>query len=93
MKDGVHATIYYGHPRDIPELDEAWREWFPEDPPARTVPIVAGALATLTCVPHERLEAVDHTLLTGEVTGCRVSEKEPILYFRREFHRLARPAT
>lgn len=37
MKDVVHATIYYGHPRELREIDEAWREWFPEDPPARTL--------------------------------------------------------
>ena len=37
MKDVVHATIYYSHPRNLAEIEEAWCEWFPEDPPARTL--------------------------------------------------------
>lgn len=57
MKDVVHATIYYGHPRDIPEIEEAWREWFPEDPPARTMIPYMG-IGVRDCNPEIALIAL-----------------------------------
>jgi enamine deaminase RidA (YjgF/YER057c/UK114 family) len=57
MKDVVHATIYYGHPRDLPELEEAWREWFPEDPPARTLIPYMG-IGVRDCNPEIALVAL-----------------------------------
>jgi enamine deaminase RidA (YjgF/YER057c/UK114 family) len=45
MDDVVHATIYCGHPRTLPQIEKAWQERFPEDPPAKTiVPQVAAGL-------------------------------------------------
>jgi len=57
MKDVVHATIYYGHPRDIPEIEEAWREWFPEDPPAKTMIPYMG-IGVRDCNPEIALIAL-----------------------------------
>ena len=37
MNDVVHATIYYSHPKNLAEIEEAWNERFPDDPPARTL--------------------------------------------------------
>lgn len=37
MNDVVHATIYYSHPKNLAEIEEAWIERFPIDPPARTM--------------------------------------------------------
>src|SRR5262249_49809123 len=37
LRDVVHADVYYGHPRDLPQIEEAWRERFADDPPARTI--------------------------------------------------------
>ena len=31
--DVIHATFYYSHPKNLPEMEEAWREFYPEDPP------------------------------------------------------------
>jgi len=57
MDDVVHATIYYGHPRDIPELEEAWRERFPENPPARTLIPYMG-IGVRDCNPEIALIAL-----------------------------------
>ena len=33
----VKATVYLGHPSEFAGMDRVWREWFPENPPARVV--------------------------------------------------------
>lgn len=33
----VKATVYIGHPRDFAGMDRVWRQWFPNNPPARVV--------------------------------------------------------
>ena len=57
MRDVVHATIYYSHPRKLAEIEEAWREWFPEDPPARTA-IPQMGIGTRGCDPEIALVAL-----------------------------------
>jgi len=37
LADVVRAEIYLNHTRDIAGLDEVWRQYFPEDPPARVI--------------------------------------------------------
>jgi enamine deaminase RidA (YjgF/YER057c/UK114 family) len=32
----VKADVYMGHPQDWLGMDRVWRQWFPENPPART---------------------------------------------------------
>jgi enamine deaminase RidA (YjgF/YER057c/UK114 family) len=33
----VKANVYIGHPSDYEGMDRVWRQWFPDDPPARVV--------------------------------------------------------
>lgn len=33
----VKATVYIGHPNDFAGMDRVWRQWFPNNPPARVV--------------------------------------------------------
>lgn len=33
----VKATVYLGDPSELAGMDRVWREWFPNDPPARVV--------------------------------------------------------
>ena len=37
LERAVKATVYMGHPQDFAGIDNVWRHWFPEDPPARVV--------------------------------------------------------
>lgn len=56
----VKADVYIGHPQDLVGIDRVWREWFPENPPARTTVPYCG-LAGQGC----RIE-ISLTLLHGE---------------------------
>lgn len=42
LANAVHATVYLTELEDLFEVDRAWREFFPTDPPARTVVPVRG---------------------------------------------------
>ena len=33
----MKAEVYIGHPRDFAAMDEVWKHWFPNNPPARVV--------------------------------------------------------
>ena len=37
LQDVVQASVYLTHMEDLPGLDYVWRQFFPENPPARTV--------------------------------------------------------
>lgn len=37
LENAVKADVYIGHPRDFAAMDQVWRKWFPENPPARVV--------------------------------------------------------
>jgi enamine deaminase RidA (YjgF/YER057c/UK114 family) len=56
----VKADVYLGHPQDLEGVDRVWREWFPENPPARSTIPYCG-LAARGC----RIE-ISLTLLHGE---------------------------
>lgn len=77
MKDVVHATIYYGHPRDIPELEEAWRERFREDPPARTLIPYMG-IGVRDCNPEIALIALKKDGATTKQTIMADGVPDPI---------------
>jgi flavin reductase (DIM6/NTAB) family NADH-FMN oxidoreductase RutF len=60
----------------------------------RTSPMVAGALAHLDCELVEQLEIADHTVFFGRVREARSAPSgTPLLYFRRDYRRLADPHT
>lgn len=46
------------------------------------VPLLDGALAHIECAKHAAVEAGDHTIFIGLVTGGTVSERRPLLYYR-----------
>jgi enamine deaminase RidA (YjgF/YER057c/UK114 family) len=77
MKDVVHATLYYGHPRQIAELEEAWREWFPEDPPARTLIPYMG-IGVRDCNPEIALIALKKDGATRKQTVMASGVPAPI---------------
>ena len=37
LEQAVKAEVYIGHPRDFAAMDEVWKAWFPNTPPARVV--------------------------------------------------------
>jgi len=37
LENAVKAEVYIGHPRDFAAMDEVWKHWFPNSPPARVV--------------------------------------------------------
>ena len=44
--------------------------------------LLEGALATIECEPHQCVEAGDHTIVLGRVTGGATHAGHPLLYFR-----------
>jgi enamine deaminase RidA (YjgF/YER057c/UK114 family) len=77
MKDVVHATIYYSHPKNLPEIEEAWREWFPDDPPARTLIPYMG-IGIRDCDPEIALIALKKEGATRKETIVASGVPEPI---------------
>ncbi|GAA3870482.1 actinorhodin polyketide dimerase ActVB [Streptomyces lacrimifluminis] len=56
---------------------------------AARLPAVEGARSVLDCTVHERYPAGDHVIIVGRVTGARLGEGEPMVYFDRAFRSLA----
>lgn len=56
----------------------------------RHAPRIAGALATLQCTVHRRVEVGDHSLFIGDVHDCRTPCEvgEPLLYFDRSYRQI-----
>jgi flavin reductase (DIM6/NTAB) family NADH-FMN oxidoreductase RutF len=78
---------------DQKSLATRYADSFPVGPspfPPDGDPVVEGALATLTCRVEELLVRGDHTLVLGRVTDARTGDPEAALvYYRRDYHRLA----
>ncbi|MFJ9628426.1 flavin reductase family protein [Streptomyces sp. NPDC091280] len=53
------------------------------------LPTVERALSELDCAAHARHPAGDHTVLIGRVTGVRLGEGSPMVYYDRGFRTLA----
>ena len=53
------------------------------------VPVLPDASVVLQCSAHARHEGGDHTILVARVNRVDLSETAPVLYFQRDFHRLA----
>ncbi|MFJ5305822.1 flavin reductase family protein [Streptomyces sp. NPDC088350] len=53
------------------------------------LPTVERALSELDCAAHARHPAGDHTVLIGRVTGVRLGEGSPMVYYDRAFRTLA----
>ena len=67
MANVVHVGVYLTDITDLPRLDRVWREYFPEDPPARTIFPVNG-MAT----PEGRVEITVIALRDGAATQKQV---------------------
>ncbi|MFJ4683209.1 flavin reductase family protein [Streptomyces sp. NPDC091377] len=53
------------------------------------LPTVDRALSELDCAIHARHPAGDHMVLIGRVTGVRLGEGSPMVYYDRSFRTLA----
>ncbi|WP_443060221.1 flavin reductase family protein [Streptomyces sp. NBC_00444] len=53
------------------------------------LPTVERALSELDCEAYARHPAGDHTVLIGRVTGVRLGEGSPMVYYDRDFRTLA----
>lgn len=45
------------------------------------VPVIKGALATLSCEVDQKVEAGDHTIFIANVTDVALEDGSPVLYF------------
>ncbi|HHO52384.1 MAG TPA: flavin reductase [Deltaproteobacteria bacterium] len=67
---------------DITELGAVWG---PDQ-----LPIIEGALASMSCSLHTTLEEGDHLLVVGRVESSSVSEDtDPLLYYHRSYRSLS----
>lgn len=46
------------------------------------LPVLDGVLAHIECAKHSAVEAGDHTVYVGLVTGGAVTDRRPLLYYR-----------
>ena len=60
---------------------------------ARTgAPILPGVLGWLDCSLYHAFAGGDHTIFVGEITACEMgSTSAPLIYYRRDWWRLAEP--
>lgn len=52
------------------------------------VPILADALAIITCNLHSEYVVGDHTVFIGQVTGIKLEEKDPLIYSQGKYREL-----
>ncbi|RSM77787.1 flavin reductase [Kibdelosporangium aridum] len=55
-------------------------------------PRLLGCLATISCTPWASYDGGDHVLHLGEVQHVELGEGDPLVFHRKEFHQLGRPA-
>jgi flavin reductase (DIM6/NTAB) family NADH-FMN oxidoreductase RutF len=85
--DQQAASAYFARPGRLPSQDftEIEGEWTPSG-----LPVIAGALAWVTCSLHATIPQGDHTIVVGRVTESRVSPgRQPLLYWSRGYRSLA----
>ncbi len=58
----------------------------------RGLPVMADAAAVLECGVFARYDGGDHTIIVGRVEDAMLGPNNPVVYFRRDFHRLPLPA-
>ena len=58
-------------------------------------PLLDGALAWVDCRTHSVLDAGDHKIFVGEVTGCEVArpDADPLLFFRGRYRGISPAAS
>jgi flavin reductase (DIM6/NTAB) family NADH-FMN oxidoreductase RutF len=56
----------------------------------RGCPQIAGALASVECVPYDTYPGGDHTIVVGRVVDVQLGAPDaPLLYFRHQFLNLS----
>jgi enamine deaminase RidA (YjgF/YER057c/UK114 family) len=80
FEDVVHSTVYLTDIGDLFELDRIWRQYFPNDPPARTVVPVRGLSVPRWEGPNEghRDNAIKMEHLTQAICRSSSLRKEVI---------------
>ena len=58
----------------------------------RGLPVMPDAAAVLECSVFARYDGGDHTIFVGRVEDAMLGPNNPVVYFRRDFHRLPLPA-
>ncbi|HYO77139.1 MAG TPA: flavin reductase family protein [Thermoanaerobaculia bacterium] len=53
------------------------------------VPLIEGAICTLECRVHSKLEGGDHTIFVGEVVDAQTTEEAPLVYFRSAYREIS----
>jgi flavin reductase (DIM6/NTAB) family NADH-FMN oxidoreductase RutF len=53
-----------------------------------TAPVLGGTAATISCAPWRTYDGGDHVIVLGEVRDIEIAPREPLLFFRGQFHRL-----
>ncbi len=53
------------------------------------VPLLPFGVARLVCAHHAALDGGDHTILVGRVLTVDLAGTDPLVYFNREYRRLA----
>jgi flavin reductase (DIM6/NTAB) family NADH-FMN oxidoreductase RutF len=84
--DQSAASQYFARAGRLPTpgFTEIEGEWTPQGQP-----VVAGALAWMTCTLHATIPTGDHTIVVGRLTDTRIREgKEPLLYWARSYRRV-----
>jgi flavin reductase (DIM6/NTAB) family NADH-FMN oxidoreductase RutF len=73
--------------------ESKWADLTVERAPVSGAPWIGGALGSLDCEVHERLDGGDHTIIVGRVVSTRVDDRareelEPLLYFAGQYRAL-----
>ena len=70
-----------------PLVDPSWTE-VAHFLGANGLPVIAGAVAWFECAVERVVEAGDHDLVIGSLTGCGLGSGDPLLLWERGFWRL-----
>lgn len=54
------------------------------------LPVLTNSLAVITCELFNQLDAGDHTIFIGKVTGLKYEPSEPLLFFGGRYDQLLR---
>lgn len=84
--DQAAASTYFARAGRLPTPDftEIAGEWTPSG-----LPVIAGALAWLTCDLHARMAIGDHTVVIGRVTETFARDGHPLVYWSRGYRQIA----
>jgi flavin reductase (DIM6/NTAB) family NADH-FMN oxidoreductase RutF len=86
--DQQAASSYFARPGRLPTTDftEIEGQWTPSG-----LPVIANALAWVTCTLHASIPQGDHTILVGQVGDTYVAapDRRPLVYWSRAYRALS----